>query len=139
MRSKAVVLLAVVFASASVVAGGDAKGDLKKFAGTWSVVSAVKGGKDAPENEIKDVRLTFKGDKMTFMKGDDTKDGTITLDATKKPRQIEVMIEGKSHPGIYKFEGDQLKLCVGETERPAEFKSPEGSKTMLIVLKREKK
>jgi uncharacterized protein (TIGR03067 family) len=139
MRSKVVVLLAVVFASAGIVAGGDDKGDLKKFAGTWSVVSAVKGGKDAPEGELNDVRITFKGDKMTFKKGDDSKEGTIKIDATTKPRQIEVMIEGKSHPGIYKFEGDRLQLCVSQDERPTEFKSAEGSKTMLIILKREKK
>ena len=54
MRGKAVVLLAVVFATAGVVAGGDAKADLKKFAGTWSVVSAVKGGKEAPETRRSD-------------------------------------------------------------------------------------
>ena|SRR5947209_5184092 len=139
MRGKAVVLLAVAFTSAGVVAGGDAKGDLKKFAGTWSVVSAVKGGKDAPENEIKDIRFIFSEDKMTFKKGDETKEGTFKIDATKKPRQIEVTIEGKSHPGIYKFEGDNLKMCVGHDERPTEFKSADGSQTMLIVLKREKK
>jgi uncharacterized protein (TIGR03067 family) len=139
MRSKAVVLLAVVFASASVVVGGDAKSDLKKFTGTWSVVSAVKGGKDAPENEIKDIRFIFSGDKLTFQHGDKTKDGTFKIDATKKPRQIEVTIDGKSHPGIYKFEGEQLKMCVGHDERPSEFKSAEGAQTMLIVLKREKK
>ena len=34
MRGKAVVLLAVVFATAGVVVGGDAKADLKKFGGT---------------------------------------------------------------------------------------------------------
>ena len=32
-----------------------------------------------------------------------------------------------------------LKLCLGEGSRPAEFKSPEGSKIMLMVLKRQKK
>jgi uncharacterized protein (TIGR03067 family) len=138
MRSKAVVLLAVVFATAGVVAGGDAKADLKKFAGTWSVESAKKGGKELPENEAKEIRFIFNGDKMTFKKGDEAKEATFTIDSTKKPPHFEVMIEGKSHPGIYKFEGDKLQLCVGENERPSEFKSEDGSRTMLIILKREK-
>ena len=139
MRMKMVVLLAVVFASAGVVAGGDAKKDQKKFAGTWSVVSATKGGKPAPADEIKEIRFTFSGDKMTFRMGDKSKDGTYTIDPAKKPAQIDVTADGMSHPGIYQFEGDTLKLCVGHDERPAEFKSAEGSKTMLITLKREKK
>jgi uncharacterized protein (TIGR03067 family) len=139
MRSKAVVLLAVVFTSAGFAVGGDAQKELKKFAGTWSVVSAQKDGKDAPENEIKDIRFTFSGDKITFMHGDKTKEGTFKIDPSKKPKQIDVAIDGKDHPGIYKIKADRLEICVGEQDRPTEFKSADGARTMHIVLKREKK
>ena len=139
MRSKAVVLLAVLFASTSVVVGGDANKELKKFAGTWSVVSADKDGKPAPEGKIANARFTFKGDKLTIAEGGEVKDEvTIKIDPTKKPKQIDVMVRGKEHPGIYKFAGKQLTICVGEKERPTEFKSAEGSQAMLIVLKRAK-
>jgi uncharacterized protein (TIGR03067 family) len=142
MRIKAAVLLAVVFGTAGVVAGGDAKGDLKKFEGTWSVVSAKKGGKDAPEEEkIKDVRLTFSGDKLTIKHGDKTMEGTFKIDPGKKPRQIEVTMMDKGVEGIYRFKkGGLLEICVNEPGggRPTEFKSPEDSKTMLLVLKRVK-
>ena len=142
MRIKAVALLAVVFASAGVVAGGDAKADLKKFEGTWSVVSAKKGGKDAPEDEkIQDVRLTFAGDKLTIKHGERTMEGTFKIDPAKKPAQIDITMMDKGVEGIYRFtKGGMLQLCFNEPGggRPTEFKSPEDSKTMILVLKRAK-
>ncbi len=140
MRIKAVVLLAAVFASAGVVAGGDAKADLKKFEGTWSVASAQKGGKEAQEGEIKQLRIVFTGDKITLKFGEKSKEGTFKLDPTKKPKQIDVTLEDKTAQGLYRFNKDMLELCVVEPggERPTEFKSPEGSMVMILILKREK-
>jgi uncharacterized protein (TIGR03067 family) len=140
MRGKAVVLLAVAFASAGVVAGGDAKADLKKLAGTWSIVSGQKGGKDAPEKEIKDVRIIFSGDKVTMKVGEKPLEGTFKIDPGKKPRQIDITLMDKTGEGIYQFKGDTLEICVsapGEP-RPTEFKAPESTKNTLLVLKREK-
>jgi uncharacterized protein (TIGR03067 family) len=140
MRIKAVVLLAVVFATAGVVAGGDAKADLKKLQGTWAVASAQKGGKEAPEGEIKQLRLVFSGEKLTARFGEKSKEGTIKIDPGKKPSQIDLKIEGDTAVGIYRFKGDMLELCITEPggERPTEFKSPEGTRTMIILLKRVK-
>jgi uncharacterized protein (TIGR03067 family) len=140
MRGKAVVLLAVVFASASVVAGGDAQGDLKKFAGTWSVASAQKAGKPAPDQEIKNIRMSFSGDKVTIKVGEKPLEGTFKIDPGKKPRQIDMTLMKETGKGIYQFKEDTLEICFsapGE-ERPTEFKAPEGTKHTLLVLKREK-
>ncbi len=145
MRIKAVVLLAAVFASAGVVAGGGggAKGDLKKIEGTWSVASAQKGGKDAPEGEIGQLKIEFSGEKITIKIGEDKSiEGTFNLDPAKKPKQFDVTIMDKKGQGIYRFKkGGMLELCVAEEgeERPTEFKTAEGSKVMLLLLKREKK
>ncbi len=143
MRVKAAVLLAAVFATAGVVAGGDAKSELKKFEGIWSVVSAKKGGKDAPEEEkIQDVRLTFAGDKLTIKHGEKEMEATFKIDPGKKPRHFDVNMMGMELEGIYQFnKGGQLEICFNApgAGRPTEFKSADGSQTMLIVLKREKK
>jgi uncharacterized protein (TIGR03067 family) len=142
MRIKAVVLLAVVFATAGVVAGGDAKGDLKKFEGTWSVVSLKKAGMEVPEGDVQQLRVTFSGEKITVKVGEMDIEGTFKLDPSKKPKQIDVTIMDKKGLGIYRFKKDgMLEVCAAEEgeERPTEFKSPEGSKTAVLLLKREKK
>jgi uncharacterized protein (TIGR03067 family) len=143
MRGKAVVLLAVVFASASVVAGGDAQGDLKKFAGTWSVESAQKGGKEGPERDIKELRFVFSGDKLTLKFGEKAMEGSFKIDPSKKPRQFDITLKDKTGQGIYRFKGDKLELCISDPDggeaRPTEFKSAEGSRTILFLLKRETK
>jgi uncharacterized protein (TIGR03067 family) len=142
-RLAAVVLLGVALTAAGAAAGGDAKKELKKFQGTWVVESALKGGKPEPEDEIAKVRLTFAGEKFTFKEGDKEEEGTFKIDPSKKPRQFDVMVKGKTHEGIYRFlKGGKLTVCFSYAEgdaRPTEFKSPEGSKIILVVLKRAKK
>jgi len=130
----------VAFAVVGVAVGGDAKADLKKFAGTWAVEKALKGGQPPPGDEATNMRFSFAGDKMTLKQGDKNIEGTFKIDAGKKPRHIEVMIEGKTFEGIYKFEKGRLTMCVTEQReaRPTKFESPEGSKIILVVLKREK-
>ena len=137
MRGKAVVMLAVVFAFTGVVAGGDAKTEMKKFAGTWSVVKASEDGKDVPQKEIRESRLTFNGNTVIFNTGARSDKGTFTIDPTKKPSQIDVSVGDEHRPGIYQFKKDTLELCVGQKERPTEFKSTRG--TMCVILKRTKK
>jgi uncharacterized protein (TIGR03067 family) len=138
-RLVAVVLMGAAFASVGVAVGGDAKADLKKFAGTWAVESAVAGGKEEPADKIEKVRFIFAGDKLTFKEGDKEEEGSFKIDPAKKPKQIDLTIKGKSHEGIYAFAKGKLKLCVAlEGGRPTKFESPAGSKTILVVLKREK-
>ncbi len=116
--------------------------DEDRIRGTWKMVSGDKGGEKAPEDLVKRFRLTLKADgKLTVVaKEDGDQEGTYKLDTGKKPKQIDITVDDKMMEGIYELDGDNLKLCVAEAgSRPTEFKAPEGSKVMLIVLKREKK
>lgn len=126
--------------SVSVAWAEDKKRDEEKIVGTWAMVSGEKGGEAAPENFVKSFRLTFKGEgKLTANSKGNHAEGTFKLDAAKKPSQLDISLEGKSITGIYELDGDTLKLCVTEGgERPGEFKSPQGSKVMVMVLKRQK-
>jgi uncharacterized protein (TIGR03067 family)/prepilin-type processing-associated H-X9-DG protein len=121
-------------------AGGDKKGkdEIDLFQGSWTVVSASKDGQEVPEEIRKELKMSFAGKKITIsIMGMDIK-GEITLDPSKSPKHIDIMFEGKDEKGygIYKVEGDTIKICAGETKdsRPKEFKDANGA--MLIVIKK---
>ena len=71
---------------------------------------------------------------------------TLKVDATAKPRLIDFRIgegseKGAEIEGIYEWNGaDEIKIfakVIGK-ERPSEFASAENSRTVLMVLKRDK-
>src|SRR5262245_72416 len=139
-------LLLVTVAGLSIAA--DAKEDLKKekdkIKGTWSFVSieVPKGEKGPPDEALKEMKMVFGEDKVTIKFGkDEDKPAAYQLDPSKKPKEIDIMPEGKDKTlkGIYTLEGDTLKMCVSEKGvRPKEFKPDAESKTGVMTLKREK-
>ena len=144
MRKTLVVLLALLLTATASQAAEDKKAekDEDKIVGAWVMVSGERGGEKAPDKLVKSFRLTYAaGGKVTVRsKQDKEEEGTFKLDASKKPAQIDLKVGDKSLEGIYTLEGDNLKLCLAEAgERPTEFKSADGSKTMLMILRREKK
>ena len=120
-----------------------AKKDRDRMQGTWTVASATHGGKQAPAERIKAMRLVIAGDKITVKEGEVHEEATFTLAPDQKPPAIDVTpgrASRKTIRGIYQLEGDSLKVCwVREGERPKEFASKDGSDAILLVLKREKK
>jgi RNA polymerase sigma factor (sigma-70 family) len=155
LKVAAAVVLALGMASAvSVVwaladrpaaAGKDgATKDEDKIVGTWAYTSLEKGGQKAPEEDVKEAKLVFAaGGKFTAKLPKGEKGGTYKLGPAKKPKAIAITNEnGGTFLGIYKLERDTLTVCLGgenDNERPTEFASKEGTKVVLVVLKREKK
>jgi uncharacterized protein (TIGR03067 family) len=124
----------------------DAVKDEEKIVGTWAIVSAEKGGQKVPEEVFKGGKWTFAADgKVTArFRPDNDLGGTYKLDPAKKPKEITITTDdGKTHPGIYKLDGETLTVCLGDedlgTGRPTEFAAKEGTRVVLFVLKREKK
>jgi uncharacterized protein (TIGR03067 family) len=127
------------------------KGDLDKLQGTWVTVSLMNDGKtvvDAktPPKEGPATKLAYDGNKWIIRVGDkDVASGVFKIDATKKPKEIDVLDDSgkkneKTRLGIYDLDGDTYKYCLAQPgkPRPTDFTSKEGSGHSLGVSKREK-
>jgi uncharacterized protein (TIGR03067 family) len=136
----------VVLGLAATADAPDAKKELEKFQGTWSVVSVEDNGVKAPEESLKKRKVIIKDETYT-VKDDDAvvEEGAFSLDPSKKPPAIvkmRMIVNGRVAPlpGIYELNGDDLKICFGGVGKPpSEFKAPADSGCQLIVLKRDKK
>jgi uncharacterized protein (TIGR03067 family) len=113
--------------------------DLEKLQGKWIIESFLYNGN--PVEMMKDAVRQFKDDKYTLVpKNSDGIEGTFKLDSEKKPREIDMVVNGRMLKGIYDLDGDTLKVSYSLTggERPTEFESKPDSGTTLIVHKRMK-
>ncbi len=125
--------------------------DLDKLRGTWLTVSLQSDGKvvvdeKAPPKEGPVTKLAYDGTKWMVIVGDKTvATGTIKIDATKTPKEIDVMDKSgernaQTRLGIYEVDGDTYRYCLASPgqPRPTEFASKPGSGYVLAVSKREK-
>jgi uncharacterized protein (TIGR03067 family) len=121
--------------------------ELERFQGTWQLVSAESNGEKAPEERVKQIRVTISGNTHTVRFGDQViaHDVSFELDPTKTPKEVTDTIndgpnKGKQIRGIYRLEGDMLTSCVAAIgkERPTEFAAGPGSGHTLRVFRRVK-
>ena len=149
MRLPAAVLLLIAFA----VVADDAASEkmLKDLEGNYGPVAMTKSGEPAPDDFLKTVSFSIKGDtfNVRFKKGDagEDKAATIVFDLSQKPMAISLTPKdgpdaGKPMLGIVKVEKDTVTLCWhdrGEkAERPKEFVSTKDNKNFLVVMKKAK-
>ena len=131
---------------ASVALAAEPEGDLKALQGTWSITDAMLAGRDHID-DFKEMKLKVNGDKYEVGFGMVWEKGTVKLDPTKKPKQIDLTTDkkgafkGHTLPGIYELKDDTIVLCLEaeKTDRPTKFEAPEKTRIMLFTFKREKK
>jgi uncharacterized protein (TIGR03067 family) len=144
---------AVLLLSVSLVAADEAaaKKMLKEMEGSYTATSMTRGGEAAPDEFLKSVAFTIKGDTLTVRfskdgKGED-KAATIVLDPSQTPMAIDMTPKdgpeaGKPMLGIMKIEKESTTLCWADrgdkTDRPKDFTSTKENKQFLIVLKKSK-
>ena len=100
------------------------------------VMTGIKKPADNPK--VQHTQLFFDGDNVTL-----TDSGPVpyTLDSTKQPKEIDIMLGGRQGTvkAIYEFDGSRLKVSWlswgGGEERPSDFDTGE-RKGVLIVFER---
>jgi uncharacterized protein (TIGR03067 family) len=141
---KALALLAVVlFVAADKSKADDATQELKKLAGTWTLVSEVADGEERDADYLKKIKWIIKEDGAweVLEDGKVKYRGKLTVDPTKKPKTIDSKLagdqEGTMVLSIYELKGDSLAHCftVGK-DRPTAFESKSGSGAINSVFKR---
>ena len=125
------------------------RAEMKAMAGTWRPISTENNGNKASEQILKDIRWARDADgKWTMQRdGKAVLEWTVRrIDATKKPKTIDLEVtsgsyKGQVYRGIYELDGDTLRVCLAQpesTERPTEFSARKGSNSALSEFKREK-
>jgi uncharacterized protein (TIGR03067 family) len=136
-------------------ASGDPRDDaftkeLKAMAGTWNPIAAENNGYKSTEENLRDTRWIRDPDgNWAFQRDDKTvlKWVVKKIDATKKPKAIDIEVatgehQGTIYRGIYELDGDTLRICFAlpdRAERPTEFSARKGSNCALSEFKRVKK
>ena len=138
-------LLFAVFLRAAGASSQDTATDSKAIEGKWMVLAAELSGAALPVAATKTMRLDLTAEKYSFTEGTIIDQGTIKIDATKKPKTIDIVgtdgpNKGKTYLAIYELKGDTMRLCYDLTgkARPSEFATKKGALLFLVTYQRMK-
>lgn len=137
MAVKLVVTFALVVSFTSAAWSDDAKDD--SLEGTWMGSTAELAGKKFPDEVTKSIKLELKGDQYSVTVGKNPDRGTCKRNPSAKPKTLDITgtegpNKGRTILAIYERKGETLKICYDLTgkNRPAEFKTAEGSQLFLV-------
>lgn len=139
------VILFLTLSLSCLSSGDEAKDDAKSINGTWLPSAAELGGENFPDEVRKTMKLVMDDGKYTLMVGKSPDKGTVKVDSSKKPKEMDITgtegpNKGKTIPAIYEMTDDTLRICydLSGKARPSEFKTAKDTKLFLVTYKREK-
>jgi RNA polymerase sigma factor (sigma-70 family) len=99
--------------------GRKAQTDAELLQGTWKEARVWFRGQEVPAANLE---MTFAGDRFT-MRADilPPTSAAFRVDPSKNPKEIDLFYpDGATNPGIYRLDGDRLRLCINYEgrERP---------------------
>ncbi|MDB5386213.1 MAG: hypothetical protein JWM11_1859 [Planctomycetaceae bacterium] len=122
--------------------------DADPLQGVWIAETAKADGKSLPEEVVKNMRFTFKGDKL-FIRGNSggekEDECAYKIDSKQSPMHLDISPPEEKKPvlAIYEVKKDQLKICLRHSSssegRPDSFDAKPESKRILMIFKEEKK
>jgi len=117
--------------------------DLDLLQGSWTVAALEVDGQKMPAAMLADARIVVKGNRFTSTGMGAVYEGTLELDSSTTPRQINMKVDagpekGNTNPGIYKLDANTWKLCLATrgTGRPSRFSSTARSGFAVETLTR---
>ena len=131
------------FTAVIAVADDKSANDAKNLQGVWQAVDLEANGKKSPDDQVKELKIVFKGDRVFAVKPEgEGQKSKFTLDTSKKLNTIDLTpIDGKGKlaAGIYSLKNGQLKVCIhlfgkDTSQRPTEFKTHEGDGVGFAIL-----
>ena len=114
---------------------------LAALQGEWAMVFASRDGQPLSAEFVATGRRVVRGRTVTeFFRGQAFMQGTLTADDSQAPMTLDVLLtsppgRGRRLLGLYEFDGDRLRICVGAPgrDRPAGFEAALGSDHTLTL------
>jgi uncharacterized protein (TIGR03067 family) len=117
--------------------------DIDLLQGSWSITSLVMEGQEMPANLFANASIEVKGSRFTSIGMGAEYEGTLELDPSTNPRQLNMRFDigpekGNVNLCIYEIGGDDWKVCIATkgSLRPSTFVSTPGSGFAVEVLQR---
>ena len=139
------VTLLAVLAVASTGLCADPKPAKDSLSGSWALASGVMAGEKMTDEVRKSVHLMLRNGKYTAKVGEDTDQGTYTVDNSKTPATITLVgtkgpNQGKTMLAIFEVDKGALKVCYDMSGKafPTDFESKKDTHLFLATYERAK-